>query len=138
MVPSTENASRDFDESGAELEVFFDGECPLCAREVSAVRKMDGEGKIHFTDIAMHKDDSLGLPYEQLMSEIYARTREGEIVKGVETFRRMYGLLGFRVPVALSRAWGVRQFLDVTYKVWAKNRLRLTGRCEDGVCAVEG
>jgi predicted DCC family thiol-disulfide oxidoreductase YuxK len=36
--------------------------------------------------------------------------------------------------VALTRLPGVSQLLDLAYHAFAKNRLRLTGRCVDGAC----
>jgi predicted DCC family thiol-disulfide oxidoreductase YuxK len=38
--------------------------------------------------------------------------------------------------VAATRWPGVRAVLDVAYTVFAKNRLRITGRCEGDRCAV--
>ena len=35
-----------------EVEVFYDGECPLCVREIRMLRRMDRAGGILFTDIA--------------------------------------------------------------------------------------
>lgn len=31
------------------VEVFFDGECPLCMREIRVLRRLDGKGHIRFT-----------------------------------------------------------------------------------------
>jgi len=51
-------------------------------------------------------------------------------------FRRLYTAIGFGPLVSLTRLPGVRQLLDVAYDVFAKNRLRLTGRCVDGACEI--
>ncbi|MEZ6044946.1 MAG: DCC1-like thiol-disulfide oxidoreductase family protein [Planctomycetaceae bacterium] len=34
------------------LDVFFDGECPLCRREIEMIRSRDKSGKLGFVDIA--------------------------------------------------------------------------------------
>ena len=35
-----------------EVEVFFDGDCPLCVREIELLRKLDKPARrIRFTDI---------------------------------------------------------------------------------------
>jgi predicted DCC family thiol-disulfide oxidoreductase YuxK len=34
------------------VEVFFDGDCPLCLREIKLLRWLDRKGRIRFTDIA--------------------------------------------------------------------------------------
>ncbi len=33
------------------VEVFFDGECPLCMREIRMLRRLDRKDRIRFTDI---------------------------------------------------------------------------------------
>lgn len=123
------------------FEVFFDGECPLCRREIDVLRCLDLRRRVRFTDIASPDFDSsaLGKSYEELMEVIHGRLPDGRLVTGVETFRQLYSALGFGPLVALSRLPGVRHLLDLGYHLFAKNRLRLTGRCikdAQGNCTV--
>lgn len=123
------------------FEVFFDGECPLCRREIDVLRLIDLRSKVRFTDIAAPDFDSaaVGKTYAELMEVIYGRLPDGTLVSGVETFRQLYTALGFGPVVALTRLPGVRHALEVAYQLFAKNRLRLTGRClkdEQGNCTV--
>lgn len=124
-----------------DVEVFFDGECPLCMREINMLRRRDRANRIIFTDIAAPSFDAaaVGIDYPTLMKRIHARLPSGELIEGVEVFRRLYGAIGFGALVALTRLPVVSQLLDLAYELFAKNRLRLTGRClktEDGSCAV--
>lgn len=127
-------------EPGAfEVEVFFDGDCPLCVREIELLRKLDKQTqRIVFTDIqaAGFSAEAVGLTFPELMRRIHGRLPSGELIEGTEVFRRLYAAVGFRRAVAFSRWPGVSQLLDVGYTLFAKNRLRLTGRCTDEVCAV--
>ena len=123
------------------FEVFFDGECPLCKREIDVLRRLDLRRRILFTDIAAPGFDAaaLGKTYPELMEVIHGRFPDGRFTTGVETFRQLYAALGFGPLVALSRLPGVRHLLDLGYHLFAKNRLRLTGRCikdADGNCTV--
>jgi predicted DCC family thiol-disulfide oxidoreductase YuxK len=77
---------------------------------------------------------SVGVPMEVLMDRIHGRLPDGTLVEGVEVFRRLYTAVGFGVLVAPTRLPGIRQLLDLAYRWFARNRLRLTGRCADGVC----
>jgi len=122
------------------LEVFFDGDCPLCTKEVNMIASKDSKSQIRFTDIAAPHFDaaSRGFTQQQLMDEIRAVLPDGTCLSGVEVFRRMYSLIGFTRTVSLTRLWGVRHGLDAAYAVWAKNRLKLTGRCEGDVCHAPG
>lgn len=120
-----------------EVEVFFDGECPLCVREISLLKRLDaGRGRIRFTDIQGPGFDAaaLGTDYRTLMARIHARLPSGEWVTGVEVFRRLYAAVGFRRLVALTRWPVVSPLLDVAYNLFAKNRLRFTGRCTPELC----
>lgn len=131
--------ARDEHESPA-IEVFFDGDCPLCTREVNMIRRRDKLGRILFTDIAATGFDAgaRGFTVQELMDEIRAQLPDGTRIQGVDVFRHMYDLIGLGPLVSVTRLWGVRQGLDSLYKVWAKNRLKLTGRCVDDVCSVGG
>lgn len=119
-----------------EFEVFYDGDCPLCLREINMLKRMDKRCKIEFTNIAdpNFKAEELGIPYSDLMAEIYGRLPDGTFVKGVEVFRHLYSSVGFSWVVAPTRLPGISHLLDFGYKVFAKNRLRLTGRCNANGC----
>ncbi len=119
-----------------EVEVFFDGECPLCVREIDFVRKLDRRKNILFTDIAAEDFDaaSIGKTQDELMARIHARLPDGTFIEGVEVFRRMYAAAGLGPLVAMTRLPGITQLLDASYRWFAANRLRLTGRCDAGTC----
>lgn len=117
-----------------ELEVFFDGACPLCSREMRFLQRLDGEKhRIRFTDIAAPGFDpkATGIEWDELMRAMHARLPDGSFVVGVEAFRRVYQSLGFGPLVWVSRAPLLRGLLDFAYAKFAKNRMRLTGRCSD-------
>ncbi|MCA9576246.1 MAG: DUF393 domain-containing protein [Polyangiales bacterium] len=119
------------------LQLFFDGDCPLCLREVNLLRRLDRHAAILFTDIAAPGfTPPEGLDHATLMGRIHAR-RGAEWFEGVEVFRQLYASVGFGAVVALTRLPGVAQLLDAAYRWFAANRLRLTGRCQDGTCALE-
>ena len=118
------------------VEVFHDGACPLCAREMRWLRRLDRHGRIRFTDIADPSFDpaSLGLTFETLMARIHGRLPDGRLIEGVEVFRQLYAAAGLRRLARFSRLPGIAQLLGGGYWLFAKNRLRLTGRCLDGQC----
>ena len=120
------------------IEVFHDGDCPLCNREVAMLRRLDKAGKIKFTDISRRNFDPSvhGKDLETLMSEIHARRPDGSWIRGVEVFRQLYAAVGLAPLVALTRVPPVSWALDAGYRWFARNRLRLTGRCTDDTCSV--
>lgn len=126
------------DNEAWQIELFFDGDCPLCVREAAMMARLDRRGRLRLTDLTQLSPQARdGIPSrEVLMREIHARTRDGQWVTGVEAFRRVYAQLGFAWLVRLSRLALFDVVLRTGYAVFARNRLRLTGRCDAGVCAV--
>lgn len=126
------------------FEVFYDGDCPLCVREINLLRRMDKQDRILFTDIAAKGFDAAayGKDHETLMAEIHGRVpSEGGArlnwVVGVDVFRHLYSIVGFGWAVKATKLPGVRQLMDVGYRFFAKYRLPLTGRkCDAGACEV--
>ena len=121
-----------------QVEVFFDGKCPLCLREIKLLRRFDRKDRIRFTDIAdpSFSPSSFGMTMKDFMDEIQGRLPSGEWITGVEVFRRLYFAVGLKPLVTLTRLPGISHGLEFGYRVFAKNRLRLTGRCDDGTCKV--
>jgi len=120
-----------------EVEVFYDGACPLCVREIDMLRRKDAKQRISFTDISAPDFDaaSVGVAWSTLMARIHGRLPDGTLIEGVEVFRRLYAAVGFGVLVAATRLPLVAGLLDLSYRAFAKNRLRLTGRCADDACS---
>lgn len=120
-----------------DFEVFYDGDCPLCRREIAFLARLDRRGRARFTDIAAPAFDAraLGVPLPTLMRRIHGRTPSGDLVTGVEVFRRLYAAVGLGPLVALSRLRPIATVLDLAYEHFARNRLRWTGRCTDATCA---
>lgn len=121
---------------GKTFEVFYDGECPLCVREMDLLRRWDRAGQIAFTDIAEPTFDptTIGSDLATLMARIHGRLPDGTLVEGVEVFRQLYETVGFKTWVRISRLPGIAGLADRAYTLFANNRLRLTGRCENGTC----
>ena len=114
-----------------DIEMFYDGACPVCMRETRVLQKRDVHGRIRFTDIAAadFEPAAYGRSIGDFMDRIQGRLPNGEWIEGVEVFRRLYALVGFPRLVWASRLPGISQALGVAYDLFAKNRMRLTGRC---------
>ena len=134
-----DQAMKDTTDSAYDIEVFYDGGCPLCLREITMLRRWDRQSKIRFTDIdaADFQPAAVGKSYEELMAQMHGRLADGTWVQGVEVFRRLYAVVGFVRLAALSRLPLISQVLNLGYSVFARNRLRLTGRCAQQSCSME-
>ena len=116
----------------AELTLLFDGACPLCVREVKALRRRDAEqGRLAFVDVDDPAYDPArhgGITYADAMGRMHALRADGAVVRDVEVFRQAYGLVGLGWLYAPSRWPLLRPMVDALYGLWARWRLAITGR----------
>ena len=121
-----------------QIEVFHDGDCPLCRKEIALLQRLDRHSRIRFTDIAdpSFRSEDYGKSFDEFMSEIQGRLPDGRWITGVEVFRRLYSAVGFGWIVWSTRVPGISHALDWGYERFAKNRLKWTGRCTADSCKV--
>ena len=114
------------------IKLLYDGDCPLCLREVKFLRQRDaGRGLVAFVDIAAPDYDPAahgGVDYATAMGRIHAVRADGTVVKNVEVFRQIYDVLGLGWIYAPTRWPILGPLVDWIYGVWAEWRLQLTGR----------
>ncbi len=114
------------------IKLLYDGECPLCLREVNFLQKRDaGRGLVAFVDIADESykpKDNGNIDFKTAMGRIHAVLPDGTVVKNVEVFRRVYEALGMGWVYAITKLPIVGFVADSLYGIWADWRLKLTGR----------
>ncbi len=121
------------------LTVFFDGDCPICDREITLMRRLDRRRQLEFCDFSAKEYDaaSSGFAAADLATVIHARWADGSVIIGVEVFRAMWEAVGLGFLARLSRLSLVEPLVLKAYAWFARNRLRLTGRsqaCTGHVC----
>lgn len=116
--------------SAPEFTLLYDGECPLCSREIRLLRRRDRRGRLDFVDIAAADFDAAryGTTRDALMARIHGVLPDGSLVRDVEVFRRAYAAVGLGWLVAPTRWPLLRSLFERAYRVFARNRLRWTGR----------
>jgi predicted DCC family thiol-disulfide oxidoreductase YuxK len=126
----------------SQITILYDGDCPLCTREIRFLERRDrGRGRIQFEDIADPSFDpgAYGLDARKVMARIHGVLPDGTVIEGVEVFRRVYAAVGLGWLMAPTRWPGLRRLADLAYRIFARNRLRWTGRtpaCEAEQCQV--
>jgi len=122
--------ARDFRETtSATLTVFYDGECPLCVREVAHYRKIDTAGRVEWRDVAAdpRAGEPIGLSCDAAMARMHAVTFEGRVVSGADAFlevwRRMPGV--WPRLAKLAAVPPIHWMLERSYRVFARHRDRI-------------
>jgi predicted DCC family thiol-disulfide oxidoreductase YuxK len=114
-----------------QIRILIDGECPLCAREGRYLERLDGgRGGIQLEDLSSVDFDpsKYGLDQATVEARIHGILPDGTVVEGVEVFSRAYSAVGVTWISTLTKWRGASWLLDRLYLVFAKNRLRITGR----------
>ncbi|QDZ40007.1 DUF393 domain-containing protein [Euhalothece natronophila Z-M001] len=115
-----------------KVKILYDGECPLCLREVNFLQKRDaGRGLVKFVDITDENytpEENSGIDFETAMERIHGILPDGTVVKDLEVFRRVYEVLGIGWVYAPTKLPILGAIADWIYNIWASWRLPLTGR----------
>lgn len=91
------------------INLLYDGDCPSCMKQVEFLQKRMDEnpqyqGLVAFTNL--HDPDydpdlCGGVVFEDGMRHIHAVTRDGEVIAGMDVFRRIYSIVGMQwAPMA--------------------------------------
>jgi predicted DCC family thiol-disulfide oxidoreductase YuxK len=121
------------------LTVFFDGACPICAREIALMKRLDARRQLVFCDFSRPDYDaaSINISPAELGRVIHARWADGSVITGVDVFRAMWEAIGLGLLVKMSRLSLIEPLILRAYAWFARNRLWLTGRstpCQRGAC----
>lgn len=115
-----------------KIKLLYDGECPLCVREVNFLTKKDrGRGIVNFVDIAdinYNPQEHADIDFATAMGRIHAILPDDTVIKNVEVFRRVYQELGMGWIYAITKLPLIGAIADKMYDIWADWRLKLTGR----------
>lgn len=120
--------------------LLYDGDCPLCRREVEWFCRRDPEA-IEAIDIALPGFDAseYGFVYEDVHRELHGIKPDGTVTVGMESVREAYRVIGLGFMINFTAYWPFRPMADWGYRRFAANRIRVgswLGRpvCDDGAC----
>ncbi|KAL8159210.1 hypothetical protein V2J09_000747 [Rumex salicifolius] len=115
-----------------KVKMLYDGECPLCMREVNMLRERNKRfGTIKFVDISCDDysaAENQDLDYPTAMGRIHAILSDGSVVMDVEAFRKLYEAVGLGWVYAITKYEPIAAIANSLYGFWAKYRLQITGR----------
>lgn len=102
--------------------VYYDGACPVCAREIALYQRAQGAERLSWVDVARCSEAALGAQLERdaALARLHVRRADGRLVSGAEAFTTLWQalprwawlgrLLGRRPALWLLEA-GYRGFL---------------------------
>ena len=121
-------AERD---SKNNVKLLYDGECPICKREICILQKKSSQTKIKFIDISskeFSQFENNNIDYNTAMSQIHAIDGKGNLLVGIPAFAAVYARCHLLVTSTVLRIPFMEKILKPLYTLFAKNRLWFTGR----------
>ncbi|GGK23538.1 thiol-disulfide oxidoreductase DCC family protein [Aliivibrio fischeri] len=125
-----------------QLTVFYDGTCPLCAKEMRALKKQDKNNVIKTIDIYSEAfSEYPNIDPKAANTVLHALNQKGELILGLDVTYLAWKLVGKGWFYAPLRWPGIKMIADWCYLHFAKNRYRvsywLTGvsRCNKTSCS---
>lgn len=130
------------------LTLYYDGACPLCAREIRLLRRHASATRLQLVDIAAAGFDPapLGLSQVQLQARLHARFADGRWVSGLDATFWSWCAAGLGRWAAPLRWPLLRPLLELAYRLFCRLRPQLNWlphpdgarRCKADGCALPG
>ncbi len=106
------------------VKVWYDGECPLCLREIQLMRRLDRRGAVRFIDV--QSGGACPLDRQTLLARFHAQEGDGPIVSGARAFAAMWRAIPLLRPLGLlARNPAVLWILERAYLGFLRIRPRL-------------
>lgn len=123
------------------LQVFYDGHCVVCSREMDLYKRRNHENRLIFIDINA-PDFVAGLygrSHAEFMAQLHVRDAAGQYFTGIDAFIKIWQAFPasrfYRFLAKTVNLPGIRLGADFGYLVFARFRYLLPKkRCSDGTC----
>ncbi len=117
------------------FEVYYDGGCPACRREMAHYRAQQAAVPIRFTDVVAEPERlaAIGITQRDAIHRLHARDEAGRILVGMRAFHGVWS----RIPRYAGFARRLEWLITSRAMEWLYARfcdLRLPWRCRGGTC----
>jgi predicted DCC family thiol-disulfide oxidoreductase YuxK len=123
------------------ITVFYDQMCPLCRRTVLIIRHFDVFNAIGFKTAQVDASNYAELkqiPKELLLKDLFAITKTGKVVQGVDTYISIAIAMRYLAPVGwLLKMPILHSFARMIYRNIADSRVRVTCDSECHVSIID-
>ena len=111
-----------------ELILFYDASCPLCAAEITHLKKLDKHQKIAFENIHApdFKEHFSQICYQEADRILHGQLPDGDVILGLDVTYLAWSLVGKRHWVAILRWPIVSVIAKGVYLIFARYRHRIS------------
>lgn len=112
---------------GSSVQIFYDGSCPVCSREISFYKSLRGADEILWTDLCEQVELPDSIDRDSALRRIHAIDVSGDVVSGVQVFPLIWSTLPrLKLLGVAARLPAVSWVLDALY--WLFLNLRPASR----------
>lgn len=111
-----------------ELTIFYDAGCPLCAREIGHLERLDNAKKLAFEDIYAPLFTER-FPHINLLKAdriLHGQWQDGAMIYGLDVTYHSWALVGKGHWVAILRWPLFKQLAELGYRFFARYRHRIS------------
>lgn len=131
-----------------QLTIFYDGQCPLCLREMRHLAKLDGNHKITLVDIhsetfSQDYPEMIDRPVMDLLHGYLQESPTGskQLLIGLDVTYQAWSLVGKGWLIKPLRLPLIKNIADFCYRMFARHRFTisylLTGQRRCATCELK-
>lgn len=74
------------------VQIYYDGACPICSREIAQYRKSEGGERLAFIDVSTCGPEALGpdLSRDAALARMHVRRADGTLASGAAAFAELW------------------------------------------------
>ena len=123
----------------SKIQIYYDGLCHLCSREIDHYRKVKGSENLEFVDITADGFNAQdhGLDPKAVHQVMHVRDTNGQVATAVEAFLVIWRALpSYQWAARLVALWPVKGVALVGYHAFARIRPYLPKRKRGKMCSL--
>lgn len=117
----------------ALIEVYYDGKCGLCSREIGYYKRLTPRTSIVWNDIATHPEllEGTGMSQSDALLYLRVRNKDGHIKTGLDAFLVIWRQFrGWRFLASLAALPGIYRGVSFAYRKFADRRFKRHAHCQ--------
>ncbi|MEH6394265.1 thiol-disulfide oxidoreductase DCC family protein [Pseudoalteromonas sp.] len=119
--------------------IFYDANCPLCAKEMRLLKKADKHNKIALEDINAGDFEQRfnHIKRQDALAFLHGQQDNGEMIYGLDVTFAAWQTVGRHKWLRVLQLPGIRFLADQGYKVFAKYRTTIAGSLCKSACGIK-
>ena len=114
------------------IQIYYDGKCGLCAREINYYRKKDTQQLIEWVDVTSQPESlqQHDISLATALKHMHARLEDGKLVRGIDAFIAIWRRIpGWQSIAKFASLPLIRPALDIGYEIFAWLRFKSYRHC---------